>query len=99
VGDAAEERGFFSVDTLKGIDRLAHQARKERIPGFDVADQVLQRIRSEETEAYTFMPFDLFAGVSAVAAAVVSFFSIGAWKFITSPLMDLFAPLQEVRLW
>jgi len=87
------------MDTLEGIEKLACQAREEKVPGFDAAERVLQQIRSEETETFGFAIFDLFAGASAVAASVVGYFSIGAWKFIASPLMQFFAPLQEVKLW
>ena len=87
------------MDTLEGIEKLARQAREEKTPQFDVADQVLQQIRSEQTEAFSFTVFDLFATVSAIVASVVGYFSISAWKFIASPLMQFFAPLQEIRLW
>jgi len=87
------------MDILEAIEKLAKQAREEKIPGFGVADRILQRIRPEETKAASFIVFDLFAGVSAVAASVVCYFSVGVWRFITSPLMQFFAPLQEVRLW
>jgi len=87
------------MDTLEAIERLGQQAGEERIPVFDVTNRVLQRIRSEETETFGFVVFELFAGASAVAASVVCYFSVSVWKFTTSPLMQFFAPLQEVRLW
>ena len=87
------------MDTLESINKLARQAREEQIPNFDVAGQVLQQIRTEETETFSFTVFDLFAAVSAVTASVVGYFSFGAWRFIASPLMQFFAPLQEARLW
>jgi hypothetical protein len=87
------------MDTLEAIEKLAQQAREEETPLFGVANRVLQQIRSEETETFSFTVFDLFATASAVAASVVGYFSIGAWKFIASPLTQFFAPLQEIRLW
>ena len=87
------------MDTLDGINKLARQAREEQTPRFDVADQVLQQIRVEETETFSFTVFELFATASAIAASVVGYFSIGAWKFIASPLIQFFTPLQEIRLW
>jgi hypothetical protein len=87
------------MDTLEGIEKLARRAREEKTPDFDVADQVMQQIRTEETESFSFTVFDLFATASAVAASVVGYFSLGAWKFIASPLMQFFTPLQEIRLW
>jgi hypothetical protein len=87
------------MDVLKAIEKLAHQAREERIPEFDVADRVLQQIRPAEEETFGLLAFELFASASAVAASVVGYFSVSIWKLITSPLMQFFAPLQEIRLW
>jgi hypothetical protein len=87
------------MDALEGIEKLARQAREEETPRFDVANQVLKQIKAEETETFSFTVFELFATASAVAASVIGYFSIGAWKFIASPLMQFFAPLQEIRLW
>ena len=87
------------MDTLDGIEKIARQAREEETPRFDVADHVLQQIRADEEETFSFTVFDLFATASAVVASVVGYFSIGAWKFIASPLMQFFTPLQEIRLW
>jgi len=87
------------MDALKGIEKLARQAQEEETPRFDVASQVLHQIRAEETETFSFAVFELFATASAVAASVIGYFSIGAWKFIASPLMQFFTPLQEIRLW
>jgi len=87
------------MDVLKAIEKLAHQAREERIPKFDVADRVLQQIRPAEEETFGLLAFELFASASAVAASVVGYFSLGIWRLITSPLMQFFTPLQEIRLW
>jgi len=87
------------MDVLKTIEKLAHQAREEKIPEFDVADRVLQQIRLGEEETFGLLAFELFASASAVAASVVGYFSVSIWKLITSPLMQFFAPLQEIRLW
>ena len=87
------------MDTLEAIEKLAQQARKEKIPGFGVADRILQQIRPGQEETFGFIVFDLFASASALVASVVGYFSVGVLKSITSPLMQFFAPLQEVRLW
>lgn len=87
------------MDTLDGIEKLAQKAREEEQPHFDVTDKVLQQISSAEKEPFNFTVFDLFATGSAVAASVVGYFSISAWKFMASPLMQFFTPLQEARLW
>jgi len=87
------------MDTLKGIEKLAKQAGQEEIPSFGVSDKVMQQITSEELETFNFTVFELFATASAVAASVVGYFSISAWRLIASPLMQYFTPLQEIRLW
>ena len=87
------------MDALEVVQKLAQRARQEEIPVLDVADRVLQRIMSEEEETFGFLVFDLFASISALVASVVGYFSVGVLKFITSPLMQFFAPLQEIRLW
>ena len=87
------------MDTLRAIERLAQQTNGEKVPSFDVSAKVLQRISSEEAESAGLVAFELFASISAVAASVVGYFSIGALKSVTSPLMQFFAPLQEVTIW
>lgn len=87
------------MDTLKAIEKLAQQTQGEKVPAFDVADNVLRQIRAGEEETLGFFVFDLFASVSAVAASVVGYVSVGALRSATSPLMEFVAPLQEVRLW
>ena len=87
------------MDTIKAIEKLAQQADGEKVPSFDVSAKVMQQIRAEEAESFGFVAFDLFASISAVAASVVGYFSIGALKSVTSPLMQFLAPLQEVRIW
>lgn len=87
------------MDTLKAIEKLAQEARGEKTPVFNVADRILSRIRTEQKETFSFVVLELFASVSAVAASVVAYLSIGALKSLTSPLMQFFAPLRDVRLW
>ena len=87
------------MDTLRAIEKLAQQTIGEKVPAFDVSAKVLRQIRSEEEESFAFVAFDLFASISAVAASVVGYFSVGALKSVTSPLMQFFAPLQEVAIW
>jgi len=87
------------MDTLKAIEKLAQQTKGEKVPSCDVSAKVLQRIRSEEEASFGFVAFELFASVSAVAASVVGYFSIGALRSVTSPLMQFLTPLQEVRIW
>ena len=87
------------MDTLKAIEKLAKHTQGEKTPSFDVTAKVLQQIRSEEAESVGFVAFELFASISAVAASVVGYFSIGALRSVTSPLMQFFAPLQEAGIW
>ncbi|MHC4167181.1 MAG: hypothetical protein ACYSWQ_09510 [Planctomycetota bacterium] len=87
------------MDSLRAIEKLAKQSQGEKVPSFDVTARVLQRIEAEEAESFGFVAFDLFASISAVAASVVGYFSIGALRSVTSPLMQFLAPLQEVAIW
>jgi hypothetical protein len=87
------------MDSLEAIEKLAKQTKVEKVPSFDVTAKVLRRISSEEAEPVGLVAFELFASISAVAASVVGYFSIGALKSVTSPLMQFLAPLQEVAIW
>jgi hypothetical protein len=87
------------MDTLDGIERLAAKARKEAIPSFHVADQVMVQIRSGLTRTVSFAAFDFFAGVSAAAALIMFFVALNTWSYVTDPLRGLLAPLQEAPLW
>ena len=86
------------MDTLEAIEKLAQQARREQTPTFNVASRILCRIGPEE-ETFSFVGLELFASLSAVAASVVGYFSVGVLRSLTSPLMQFFTPLQEARLW
>jgi len=86
------------MDTLDAIEKLAQQARREKTPDFKVAERILYRIRPEE-DKFSVLVLELIASVSAVAASVVGYFSVGALRSLTSPLMQFLTPLQEVRLW
>jgi len=87
------------MDTLKAIENLANKAREEKIPAFDVAERISLRLRTTDEGNVGFVVFDVFASLSALAASVVVYFSIGALRSLSSPLMQFFTPLQEVRLW
>ncbi len=86
------------MDTLDAIEKLAQQARREKAPEFNVAERILYRIRPEE-DKFSFIVLELIASISAVTASVVGYFSVGALRSLTSPLMQFLTPLQEVRLW
>ena len=87
------------MDTLEALARLARKAREEPTPVFNVADAVRLRIRSEKPETVTLIPLGLFGGISAVAASITLFMAIEFWKYMSSPVMELIAPLPEMRLW
>lgn len=86
------------MDTLDAIEKLAQQARREKTPEFNVAERILYRLRPEE-DKISFIVLELFASISAVAASVAGYFSVGVLRSLTSPLMQFLTPLQEVRLW
>lgn len=87
------------MDALEALVKLACKAREETVPVFGVADQVRLRIRSEKASPVTLIPLGLFGGISAVAASITLFMAIEFWKYMSSPVMELLAPLPEIRLW
>jgi len=87
------------MDALEALARLARKAREEPIPVFNVADEVRLRIRSEKPASVTLIPLGLFGGLSAVAASITLFMAIEFWKYMSSPVMELLAPLPEIQLW
>jgi hypothetical protein len=89
------------MDALEGLAKLARRARKETTPVFGVSEAVRLRIRSErtETETVTLIPLGLVGGLSALAASVIMILALQFWSYMTSPVMELVAPLPEIRLW
>ncbi len=89
------------MDALEGLEKLARKARGEPTPVFGVAEAVRLRIQSEsETpEPVTLIPLGLFGGLSALAASVTLALAVQFWSYMTSPVMELVAPLPEIRLW
>jgi hypothetical protein len=87
------------MDTLEGLAKLARRAREETTPVFGVSEAVRLRILSERTETVTLIPLGLFGGLSALAASVIMVLAIQFWNYMTSPVMELVAPLPEIRLW
>jgi hypothetical protein len=89
------------MDALEGLAKLARRAREETTPLFGVSEAVRLRILSEraETETVTLIPLGLFGGLSALAASVIMILALQFWSYMTSPVMELVAPLPEIRLW
>ena len=81
------------------IEKLAQKARSEAIPQFSVSNRVMAQIDLIERQPTGLWPFEIFAGVSAVAASIVVFFSIQAWHTLANPLAQLFATSQGASLW
>jgi hypothetical protein len=87
------------MDALEGLDKLARRAREESTPVFGVAAAVRLRIRAERPQAVTLIPLGLFGGLSAVAASITMALAVQFWQYMSSPVMELVAPLPEIRLW
>jgi hypothetical protein len=87
------------MDALKFIEKLAEKARKEASPISDVSQMVMLEIDALQRDKTGLLPLELFAGITAIAASIVTFFSIQAWQYIVNPLMQLFVPYQGVSLW
>jgi hypothetical protein len=87
------------MDALEGLIRLARKAREEQTPVFGVAEKVRLQIQSERRQAVTLIPLGLFGGLSAAAASIILFMAVQFWQYMNSPVMELVAPLPEIRLW
>lgn len=87
------------MDAIKIIEKLAQAARKEKTPQYDVSKTVMLEIDVLRQEDAGFLSFEWFAGISAVAASIVTLFSIHAWRYIVDPLAQLFVPFQETLPW
>ena len=87
------------MDAIKIIENLAKKARQETPPQVDVSKTVMLEIGILRQETAGFLPLEFFAGISAVAASIIMFFSIHAWQYIVNPLVQLFVPFQEVLPW
>jgi hypothetical protein len=87
------------MDALEGLIRLARKAREEQTPVFGVAEKVRLQIQSEARQAVTLIPLGLFGGISAAAASITLFMAVQFWQYMNSPVMELVAPLPEIRLW
>jgi hypothetical protein len=87
------------MDALEGLAKLARRAREESTPVFGVSDAVRLRLLSERPQAVTLIPLGLFGGLSALAASVIMALAVQFWNYMSSPIMELVAPLPEIRLW
>jgi hypothetical protein len=87
------------MDALEPLARLARRAREEQTPVFGIADKVRLRLQAERSQAVTLIPMGVFGGLAALAASVTVAFAIQLWLYINSPVMELIAPLPEIRIW
>lgn len=87
------------MDALEGLEKLARKAREESTPVFGISEAVRLRIQSEIPEPVTLIPLGLFGGLSALAASVTLALAVQFWSYMSSPIMELVAPLPEIRLW
>jgi hypothetical protein len=87
------------MDTLEGLAKLVRKACEEPTPVFGVAEVVRLRILSESPQSITLIPLGLFGGLSALAASVTLALAVQFWNYMSSPIMELVAPLPEIRLW
>ena len=87
------------MDILDAIEKLARQAQKEEKPVFHVSDQVLRAIRLRDSEPSNLIAFDLFAGLSVIAASIVLLFAVHSWLYLANPIMELWASVEDIPLW
>jgi hypothetical protein len=87
------------MDAIKIIERLAKTAQKEKPPQIDVSRAVMLEIDILQRETASFLPLEWFAGISAIAASIMTFLSFYAWQYMANPFVQLFAPFQEILPW
>jgi hypothetical protein len=89
------------MDVLEGLNQLARRAREESTPVFGVSEAVRLRILSEgeSPQSVTLIPLGLIGGLSALAASITVALAVQFWLYMSSPVMELVAPLPEIRLW
>ncbi|MGA2914433.1 MAG: hypothetical protein ABSE89_00175 [Sedimentisphaerales bacterium] len=87
------------MDAINIIEKLAKTAQKEQMPEIDVSRAVMLEIGLLRREKTSVIPFEWFAGISAVAASILILLSLGAWQYMVSPFAQLLAPFQEGLLW
>ena len=84
------------------IERLITIAKKERIPYVDVSGTILARIRvGKVRKSETVRVMSWAAGISAIAASIIMFFSFQFYQESQDPLRQYFAPIpySEVNLY
>ncbi|OQA03341.1 MAG: hypothetical protein BWY69_00522 [Planctomycetes bacterium ADurb.Bin401] len=81
------------------LDKLAERAQSEILPQIDVTNKVMTRISLMRMQKPNLLPIEVFAGLTAIAASIVVFFSIQAWNNIANPFYQLFTPYQGALLW
>ncbi|GEM_PF-1613687 len=82
------------------IEKLADKAKYEIVPQFSVADDVMTQIAlMQRSRNRGLLPLELFAGITAVAASVMLFFSLDAVQNLLNPMAQLLAPYQGASLW
>lgn len=84
------------MDTLRGLDELARQAKIEQGPATNVSSKVIVRIMGRRSSPM--LPLSLFAAAAAAAAVIVLFFGLSSWLSLSDPMSALFAPLEMLLL-
>lgn len=83
-------------NSLKDIDDLAAQARKEAAPEIDVTRQVLYQLQSVPPARDWALP--LLTASSLITASVVAFIGISIFKALNDPLAPLFELAVNIPL-
>lgn len=87
------------MDAIKIIEKLAKTAQKEKPPQINVSKAVMLEIGLLRQENAGVVSLEWFAGISAVAASIITVFSLNAWRYIVDPLVQMFVPFQETLPW
>lgn len=81
------------------IEKLAQKAQNEVLPQIYVSDEVMTRISLMRRSGQGILPFEIFAGATAIAASIVLFISIQSLHSIFNPMYQLLAPNQGNSIW
>ncbi len=76
------------------LRRMGELARGESVPRFDVSGAVLRSIRTARLQSDA--PLAIFAGISAMAAAVVLAYAVETWSAWQDPIAGLLCSMETV---
>lgn len=89
------------MDTLKGIQRLFDQAKREPVQAHDVAESIQNCIRELEPGPLTpsLDVWKISAGALGLAAVIPMVFTVNAFLLLDDLAIDVFPLIEGPWLW